>query len=180
MAPTVHVEATFQSFDTGVATTDLAVWVASVPVQRLLKHLTGLLNAGLRSAHLPDDLVVIEQGPRDAPLAVIDLQAAVEIRADGVTLTDFAIADAAVRPKGHRARVRAAAARLWCRCRLAVRRPHRRSVPQVRDPHTRSTAHVSPASAVLPSALARSPPRETQQVVADADESTQGDKVMRS
>lgn len=96
LAPIVHVEATFRAFDTGVAEFDLAVRAGAVPVQRLLKHLTGLLNAGLRSAHLPEGLVVIERGSHGAPLAVVDLQAAIATQADGVALTGFAIADGAV------------------------------------------------------------------------------------
>ena len=96
VAPIVHVAATFQTFDAGVAEFDLAVRAGAVPVQRLLKHLTGLLNAGLRGAHLPEGLVVIEQGSHGAPLAVVDLQAAIATQADGVALTGFAIADGGV------------------------------------------------------------------------------------
>lgn len=96
LAPIVHLEATFRTFDAGVGEFDLAVRTGAVPVQRLLKHLTGLLNAGLRGAHLPEGLVVIEQGSHGAPLAVVDLQAAIATQADGVALTGFAIADGAV------------------------------------------------------------------------------------
>ncbi|WP_407344287.1 hypothetical protein [Pengzhenrongella phosphoraccumulans] len=92
VAPTVHVEATFRSFAAGRATFDLGVRAGSVPVHRLLNQLTGLLNSGLRAANLPTGLVVVEQGPRGDPQAVVDLQSAVALRADGVQLTAFAIA----------------------------------------------------------------------------------------
>lgn len=96
VTPIIRVDAAFRTFDSGLATFDLAVRAASVPVQRLLSHLTGLLDAELRSAHLAD-LVVVEQGPHGAPHVVVDLQAAVALRADGVALTGFTIADGAVR-----------------------------------------------------------------------------------
>ena len=96
VTPVIHVAATFRTFDAGVAEFDLTVRAGAIPVQRLLKHLSGLLNAGLRAAHLPAGLVVIEQGPHAAPLAVVDLQAAIATLADGVALTGFAIADGAV------------------------------------------------------------------------------------
>lgn len=100
MTPVVHVAATFQTFDAGVAEFDLTVRAGAMPVQRLLKHLTGLLNAGLRGAHLPAGLVVLEQGSRGLPLAVVDLQAAIATQADGVALTGFTIADGAVEVVG--------------------------------------------------------------------------------
>lgn len=96
VAPTVHVQATCRSFDAGKATFELAVRAASIPVQRLLNLLTPLVNTGLRSQHLPEGLVVVRPGPDGEPLAVLDLQAAVAIRTDGVTVTGFAIDDGAV------------------------------------------------------------------------------------
>ena len=96
IAPTVQVAATFRSFAAGRATFDLGIRAGSVPVQRLVNQLTGLLNSGLRAANLPARLVVVEQGPHGDPQAVVDLQSAIALRADGVTVTAFAIADATI------------------------------------------------------------------------------------
>jgi len=95
-APTVGVDATFRSFDAGRVTFDLVVRAGSVPVQRLLNQLTPLVNSVLRAAELPAGLVVVEQGPHGEPQAVLDVQAAVALRADGVTVTELSIADATV------------------------------------------------------------------------------------
>jgi hypothetical protein len=96
VAPIVRVHATFRSFDAGKATFDLRVRAASVPLQRLLNQLTGLLNSGLRSQHLPPGLVTVAQGPDGDPIVVVDLQAGVDANAAGVTVTRFAIDDGAV------------------------------------------------------------------------------------
>ncbi|RYV52018.1 hypothetical protein [Pengzhenrongella frigida] len=96
IAPTVRVDATFRSFAGGRATFDLVIKAGAVPVQKLLNQLTPLLNSGLRAAHLPAGLVVVEQGPHGEPQAVLDLQSAVALRATGVTITAFEIADASV------------------------------------------------------------------------------------
>jgi hypothetical protein len=96
VAPIVRVDATFRAFEQGRVTFELTIWAAAVPVHRLLNQLTGVLNGALRGRGLPDGLVVVHQGLRGEPVAVVDLQAAVALRADGVTLTDFALADGAV------------------------------------------------------------------------------------
>ena len=96
VAPTVRVDATFRSFDAGTATFELTIRAGSVPVQRLLNQLTGVLNSALRGQHLPDGLVSIRQGSGGEPLAAVELRRAVALRADGVTLTRFAVDDGAV------------------------------------------------------------------------------------
>lgn len=96
VAPIVRVHLTFRAFDAGAATFDLTVRAGSVPVERLLNQLTGLLNTALRSQHLPEGLVAIRRGPGGEPLVVLELQSAIAVRADGVTLTRFAIADGGI------------------------------------------------------------------------------------
>ncbi|QTE28789.1 hypothetical protein [Pengzhenrongella sicca] len=93
VAPIVHVEATFRSFAAGAATFDLAVRAGSVPVQRVLNQLTGLLNSALRAQHVPDGLVTVRQGAAGELLAVLDLQAGVALRTRGVTLTHCALTE---------------------------------------------------------------------------------------
>lgn len=96
VAPIVRVDAKFRAFDAGRATFDLAIRAGSVPVHRLLNQLTGLLNTALGEAHVPAGLVSVTHGPHGEPVAVLDLQSAVAVRADGVTLTGFAIHDGAI------------------------------------------------------------------------------------
>ncbi|MGV8965939.1 MAG: hypothetical protein ACOH2F_06630 [Cellulomonas sp.] len=96
IAPTVQVDATFRSFDAGRATFDLGIRAGSVPVQRLVNQLTGILNSGLAAARLPAGLVVVERGPHGDPQATVDLQSAISLRAQGITLTTFTIAEATI------------------------------------------------------------------------------------
>ncbi|NMR19918.1 hypothetical protein [Cellulomonas fimi] len=96
ITPVVTVDATFAGFREGRATFELAVHAGSLPVHRLINHLTGLINSTLRARDIPPGLLLVQSGPDGDPVAVVDLQAAADLRVQGVTVAGFVLHDATI------------------------------------------------------------------------------------
>lgn len=94
-AGTVSVTAEMVEFTAGVATFRVTAHARALPAHKLLGHIADPLESALRRRGLPAGLVTVRRTPGDA-LVDVAVQAAVDARSAGLTVTDLAVQDGMV------------------------------------------------------------------------------------
>jgi hypothetical protein len=100
----VTVDARFASWSEGAATFTVRSASRSLPLHPLVNALTSTITAALRDRGL-SDVLAVRPGERE-PLVVVQVQGALARAVEGVTITDLALRDGALRVRAEVGRVR--------------------------------------------------------------------------
>lgn len=92
----VAVSATYVGFDAGSVRLAITFHARQLPAHLVLNHAIGPINDLLRAQGLPDGLVEVRRGAQE-PLVVVNVQAAVDAKVDGVLVTALDLREAVLR-----------------------------------------------------------------------------------